>query len=97
VLVELVFVHGSFLQSLGQLPIGAWVLASGAFNLKAKNNQMIVQEAIKSMWLLCNKGIVFNVLIEGSDIRNENMHFYDPGIVLNYCHLWQSSTFLLPP
>ncbi len=62
-----------------------WVLASGPFNLKAEDNQKIIQEAIQDMWKLCKKGVVFNILVEGSKITNDVMHFYDPGRVLNYC------------
>lgn len=62
-----------------------WVLASGPFNLKTDDYQEMIQEVIQEMWRLCKKGGTFNILVEGSDIINDEMHFYDPGLVLNYC------------
>ncbi|MCH7541987.1 class I SAM-dependent methyltransferase [Patescibacteria group bacterium] len=62
-----------------------WILSSGAFNVKSDNNEELLQLSIKKMWELCRKGVVLNILVKGSPVKNANMYFYDPGKVLNYC------------
>lgn len=62
-----------------------WVLASGPFNVKSKNNSRYLEQAVTRMWQLSAKGVAFNILISGSGVTNKDMYFYDPAKVLTFC------------
>jgi SAM-dependent methyltransferase len=63
-----------------------WILASGPYNVKEKNNEKFLEESIQMMWSKCKQGVAFNILVQGPhDVRNEDMYFYNAALVLAYC------------
>ena len=68
-----------------------WILASGVFNIKVMDNQTLLRVGIRNMWDHCKKGIVFNIVVTGSQVKGPDVYFYDPAEILTFCRTLTSS------
>ena len=62
-----------------------WVFASGIFNHKLDDNKSSIQNMLKKMFQLCNKGVAINFLSTNVDFMQENAFYTDPAWVLDIC------------
>ncbi len=66
-------------------PMYDYVIASGIFNRKISKHKTFVEETIKRMFLLCKKGVAFNILSTKADFKEPNEYYANPGELLNKC------------
>ena len=62
-----------------------WGIISGVFNNKREDSIKFYQSVIKTMYLNSNKGVMFNMLTTYVDYYDENLDYFDPKNVFDFC------------
>ena len=67
-----------------------YVVASGAFNLKVKNQTQYIQSCIEKLFSVAKKGVAFNLLSERTLTKNQDKLFwyYSPSEILNLAFVY---------
>ena len=63
-----------------------YVLASGTFNSKLRDNWAFLRLMLEKMFTLCQRGVAANMLRSKVDYREDHLFYYDPQLVLDMCH-----------
>jgi SAM-dependent methyltransferase len=78
------FMEFNILQDV--LPTGYdYVLISGIFNNKIKNNQEFIELALKESMAKVNLGVVFNALSDYVQYQDETLFYISPLTLFDYC------------
>lgn len=62
-----------------------WGIISGVFNNKREDSIKFYQSVIKTMYLNSKKGVMFNMLTTYVDYYDENLDYFDPKNVFDFC------------
>lgn len=66
-------------------PLYDYVVASGIFNRKIPRHTAFIRDTIRQMFLLCRKGMAFNILSTKADFKEPDEYHADPGVLLTEC------------
>ena len=61
-----------------------YVVESGVFNHKVHDNEQFVRDMLSAMFDHCSLGVAANMMTSHVDYRDEYLHYYDPGEILEY-------------
>ncbi len=64
-----------------------YVIASGLFNAKLKDNLGFMKSLVTEMFKLCNKGLAFNMTTDYVDYKDKNLYYFNPEKVFNFCKI----------
>lgn len=70
-----------------------YVLISGIFNHKVKDNWAWVEQMIKKAMLISNKGVAFNILNANCPWKDDDLFYADPMVLDDKVHLWSEGKY----
>lgn len=62
-----------------------YVIISGTFNLKIKNNWAFIKSMLKKCFTLCNEGVIFTLISNYVDFKEDHLFYADPCRVFKFC------------
>ena len=81
------FIHGDmFEQRIFPANCFDVVYTSGIFNLNIGNNEEFLKSAIKRLWEVSRQTVVFNMLHEKSECKEDSYCYHDPEEIAGFLH-----------
>jgi len=62
-----------------------WVFSCGIFNIKISDNKSFIQNMLKRMFELCNKGVAADFMSSYVDIEREGLYYAKPEEIFKFC------------
>lgn len=62
-----------------------YILLSGVFNFKLSDNKTFIQNMLKKMFELCNKGVAADFMSTYVDFKNEEANYASPEEIFGFC------------
>ena len=62
-----------------------YVIISGIFNHKIKNNEKFVRDILSVAYSICRLGVIANMTTDKVDYTDPELHYYNPGTLLDFC------------
>ena len=71
-----------------------WVFASGVFEFKLPDNKLFIQNMLRRMFEICNKGVAVDFISSYVDFRNEEAYYVSPEEMFSFCKTFSKRVLL---
>ena len=62
-----------------------YILSSGVFNFKLSDNKTFIENMLKKMFEICNKGVAADFMSGYVDFKNEDAYYTSPEEIFSFC------------